>query len=419
MAILTRAELDRGRMHTPLPGIDHPFGGTNAHANATVDQQRQRVRGATLTVHQSGGGQVVVDIHLNHHRRRNQEAPITVLISPVYESFLFLLQSMSMNISLFRSPKFGSGVTMLVVASSVLVASCGSDKPDTNSDTKIGVVTAFYPLEEAARGVGGDLVTVTDLTPPGQGPHDLELQPAQMGVFETADVAIYLGRGFQPQVEDAIANAPDSLTRLDLLDEVDLLGVDAQLEGTDGEVDGEVLDGDVDPHVWLDPSRMIAMVEAITATFVEVDPDNAGAYRKNAEQYLTDLRGLDGEYRAALAECRSRVIVTSHRAFGYLANTYDLRQIPIAGISPDIEPDPRTMEAIAAEAKAEGVTTIFLESIAPPALAETVAREIGAELDLLDPIEGLTQDQLDAGKTYASIMRDNLQRLVTGLGCTE
>jgi len=316
------------------------------------------------------------------------------------------------------SRKFHSPIAGLVVASILLIAACGGDEPATSSDETIAVVAAFYPLEEAARGVGGDLVTVTGLTPPGQGPHDLELQPAQMGIFETADVAIYIGRGFQPQVEAAIANTSDGVTRLDLLDKVELLGVDDQLVGTSGEVDGEVLDGDVDPHVWLDPSRMIAMVDAITASFVAVDPDNADNYRDNAEQYLADLRGLDSEYSAALADCRSRVIVTSHRAFGYLADTYDLRQIPIAGISPDVEPDPRTLEAIAAEAQAEGVSTIFLESIAPPELAETVAREIGAELDLLDPIEGLTQDQLDAGDTYASIMRDNLQRLVAGLGCT-
>jgi len=318
----------------------------------------------------------------------------------------------------YRSP-----ITALVLVSSLLLASCSSDdpaadEPAADDDAAIAVVAAFYPLEEAARGVGGDLVTVTGLTPPGQGPHDLELQPAQMGIFETADVVIYIGRGFQPQVEAAIANTSNGVTRLDLLDEVELLGVDDQLAGTSGEVDGEVLDGDVDPHVWLDPSRMIAMVDAIAASFAAVDPDNADVYSDNAEQYLADLRGLDSEYRAALADCRSRVIVTSHRAFGYLADTYDLRQIPIAGISPDVEPDPRTLEAIAAEARAEGVTTIFLESIAPPDLAETVAREIGAELDLLDPIEGLTQDQLDAGDIYASIMRDNLQRLAAGLGCT-
>jgi len=309
-----------------------------------------------------------------------------------------------------------------LTATSLLLAACGSDEGDNTAGesadaASLSVIAAFYPLEEAARGVGGDLVSVTSLTPPGQGPHDLELQPAQLGVFEAADVAIFLGRGFQPQVEAAIAQAPDTLAAVDLLDTVELLGVDTQLAGTEGEVDGEVLAGDVDPHVWLDPSRMITMVGAITEAFAAADPGNADAYAANAERYLADLRGLDGEYRSALTDCRSRVVVTSHRAFGYLADTYDLRQIPIAGISPEVEPDPRTLEAIAAEAEAEGVTTIFLESIAPPELAETVAREIGAELDLLDPIEGLTQEQLDDGETYASIMRDNLGRLVTGLGC--
>lgn len=308
----------------------------------------------------------------------------------------------------------------------MVVASCGSDTSGESSDTspeESGTVTAaiaaFYPLWEATSGVGGDLVTVTNLTPPGQGPHDLELQPAQMSNFESSDLAVFLGRGFQPQVEAALEQSPEGLVALDLLDTVELLSVDPQLDGTQGEVDGEVLDGEVDPHVWLYPSRMITMVEAITDALVELDPDNESEYRANSETYLTGIRGLDSEYREALATCRSRVIVTSHRAFGYLADTYDLRQIPIAGISPDFEPDPRTLEAIAAEAEAEGVTTIFLESIAPPDLAETVANEIDAELDLLDPIEGLTQEQLDSGVTYASIMRDNLQRLVEGLGCAE
>lgn len=308
----------------------------------------------------------------------------------------------------------------LTLAVALLASGCGgstSTARDPGTARRVSVVVAFYPIEEAARGVGGDLITVTNLTEPGQGPHDVQLQPQQMTTIADADAAFYIGRGFQPQVDDAVAQAPDTLVGLDLLTTVDLLPVDQQLAGTDGEVDGEVLAGDVDPHVWLDPTRMITMVEAIAATLSEIDPENAAQYRANADEYLKDLRGLDSEYRTALATCRSRVIVTSHRAFGYLSATYDLRQIPIAGISPEVEPDPKTLAAIADEARAEGVTTIFLESIAPPDLAETVAAEIGAKLDLLDPIEGLSSEQLAQGLTYSSIMRDNLQRLVTGLGC--
>lgn len=316
--------------------------------------------------------------------------------------------------SLRRAP-FSLPFVLLLAAA--LVAGCGDDADDAASTDRLTVAAAFYPIEEIARGVGGELVEVVGITPPGQGPHDLELGGRQVEAIGDADVVFLIGRGFQPQVEDAAAQAGDDTTVVDLLDEVELLAVDAQLDGTQGDVDGEVLEGDVDPHVWLDPGRMIEMVEAVVATMTEVDPDHAEDYRANADDYLTDLVGLDGEYRDGLADCESRVIVTSHRAFGYLAERYDLRQIPIAGISPEAEPDPRTLEAIAEEARAEGVRTIFLEEIAPPDLAETVAAEIGAELSLLDPIEGLTGEQIEDGTTYAAIMRENLERLVDGLGC--
>jgi zinc transport system substrate-binding protein len=303
------------------------------------------------------------------------------------------------------------GAATLVTA----LAACGGDD---DASASVTVAAAFYPLEEAARGVGGDLVEVIGITPPGQGPHDLQLAPKQVEQIVDADVVFLLGRNFQPQVEDVARGAGDDTTVVDLLDAVELLPVDPQLAGTQGEVDGEVLDGDVDPHVWLDPARMIAMVEVMVDTLSRTNPDDADEYRTNADAYLEDLVGLDAEYRTALAECQSRVIVTSHRAFGYLAEQYGLRQIPIAGVSPDAEPDPRTLEAIADEAMAEGVTTIFLEELAPPDLAETVAAEIGAELSLLDPIEGLTGDQIENGTSYAAIMRENLERLVDGLGCT-
>ncbi|MFV0258648.1 MAG: metal ABC transporter substrate-binding protein [Acidimicrobiales bacterium] len=317
-----------------------------------------------------------------------------------------------------RAPGAGTGLRPIVaIIATMLMAACGAGSDPGASGDPLTVVAAFYPLEEAARGVGGDAVEVVGLTPPGQGPHDLELLPQQVTDIDGADVVFYLGRGFQPQVEEAVAGAPDGVETVDLLDHVELLSVDPQLEGTDGEVDGEVLTGDVDPHVWLDPARMITMVEAIVEVLTGSDPDRAEVYRANADTYLEDLTGLDADYRTGLESCRSNVIVTSHRAFGYLAASYGLHQIPIAGISPGIEPDPQTLEAIAAEAEAEGVTTIYLETVAPPDLAETVADEIGARLDLLDPIEGLTQAQLDDGAGYASIMRDNLQRLRTGLDC--
>ncbi|MGF1667499.1 MAG: metal ABC transporter substrate-binding protein [Acidimicrobiia bacterium] len=311
-----------------------------------------------------------------------------------------------------RKPiRFTAALALLAVMASACTTGQGG------STDGAGVLASFYPLEEAARAVAGDLRQVAGITPPGQGPHDLQLEPRQVEAIENADIVFYLGRGFQPQVEDALANTGEGVNSVDLLEAVELLAVDPQLEGTTGEVDGEVLDGDVDPHVWLDPNRMISMVEEMVRVFSEDDPDNAEAYRANADAYLVDLSGLDARYREGLDNCESRVIVTSHRAFGYMAESYDLIQIPIAGIAPGDEPDARTLEAIAARAEAEGVRTIFLEEIAPPELAETVAAEIGAELSLLDPIEGPAGEELEAGTNYATIMDENLERLIDGLGC--
>jgi len=303
-----------------------------------------------------------------------------------------------------------------------VIAACGSDDssdsatPDTTATLTVAV--AFYPVEEIVRGVGGDGVQIVDLTPPGGAPHDLELTPQKVTDLEGADLVFYIGRGFQPSVEKALAGLPDNVIKVDLLDTVTLLPVTPQLAGTEGEVDGEVLEGNTDPHIWVDPANMITMTKAVEATLASAAPSEKAAFASNASDYVGELTALAGAFTTQLKTCESRTIVTSHRAFEYLANRYDLKQIPIAGISPDEEPDPKSLEAVAAAAKADGVTTVFFEEQVPKDLSETVAREIGATTDALDPIESITQDRLDAGTTYVSIQEANLASLVKGLRCT-
>lgn len=311
----------------------------------------------------------------------------------------------------------------LLVIGAVLVG-CGSSG-DSAADTsqpvgggeRLKVVTAFYPLEEAVRRIGGDAVEVTSLTPVGVGPHDLEIEAKDLEELGRADLVVFIGRGFQPSVQKAVSQLPADIERLDVLDTVRLLQVDPVVEGVVGEADGEVLDGDIDPHVWVDPGRYIEMVTVIADALSAADPAGADAIAANTETYLADLRALDSEFSAGLANCASKALVTSHRAFGYLANRYGLKQLPIAGISPDEEPSPKSLEAVAKAAKAEGVTVIFFESLVPKKLADTVAQEIGASTDALNPIEGLTAEEIAAGESYASIQRTNLVALRKGLRC--
>lgn len=288
------------------------------------------------------------------------------------------------------------------------VAACGDDDSDSagSGGDAISVVASFYPVAEAAEQVGGDRVDVNNLTPAGTEPHDLELAPDQVADLEDADVVLYLGQGFQPAVAE-IADRRDAAA-FDLLDEI-------QLEA--GASDALEEESDLDPHFWLDPQLMITAVDEIEAALSEASPDEAATFRANAQAYKDELTALDDEFATGLGSCERDQIVTSHAAFHYLAERYGLTQLPITGLSPEAEPDPARLADLADQIESEGITTIFYETLVSPDVAETLAREADVDAAVLNPIEGLTQDQVDAGDDYASVMRDNLAALQEALGC--
>ena len=269
---------------------------------------------------------------------------------------------------------------------------------DRPSEGGTSAAAAFYPLGFVAGRVGGDRVAVHDLTPAGTEPHDLELDPDDTADLLDADLAVVMGGGFQPAVEDAVDQRDDGTVVV--LDEV-------------SDVDEH------DPHVWLDPARMVEVVDAVERSLREVDPDGAAAYARNADALRADIAALDDEYRAGLRTCRSRRLVTSHDAFDYLAGRYDLEVDAVAGISPDAEPDPARLGDLADLAREEGVTTVFTEELVSPDIAETLAREAGGlETEVLSPIEGLTAEERATGDDYLSLMRENLGKLRAALGCS-
>jgi zinc transport system substrate-binding protein len=296
------------------------------------------------------------------------------------------------------------GIAATLAAAAALSA-CSSDRDGATSQRPT-VAAAFYPIEEIVRSVGDDAVDVVTLVPPSEEAHEYEPTARQVGDLQSADMVFYLGGGFQPNVEKAIEALPESIRKIDLLESIDLLPITDALQGTEGETEGEVLASGDDPHVWLDPANMIAMA-TVVAGALDVDPTG----------YINDLEALDDSFRSDLVGCASKVIVTSHRAFEYLAHAYGLTQIPIAGISPTEEPSAKTLEAVAKAAGANNVSTIFFEENLPADLARTVAEEIGATTAVLDPLESLSSDQLDTGATYISVMKKNLAALRSGLGC--
>ena len=308
----------------------------------------------------------------------------------------------------------------LAVASLVLALSaCGgsSSQVDANK-TQITVAASFYPIEEIVRKVGGTHVNVVELTPAGQGAHDVQLTAKQLTVLSTSSAVFYISDGFQPEVEKAVASLPGSVVPVDLLQSVTLLDVVAQLDGTEGETDGEVLASGKDPHVWLDPANMIAMTTAVADALSQLSPEFATQFNAAAQSFIAELQTLGNEIDAQLANCESRVLVTSHRAFAYLAKRANIRQVAIAGVNPEEEPSAKSLEAIASFARANKVSTIFFETLLPADLAKTLADKVGATPDLLDPVEGISSADIAGGASYISIQRDNLSRLVKGLRCS-
>ncbi|SCL42079.1 zinc transport system substrate-binding protein [Micromonospora pallida] len=314
------------------------------------------------------------------------------------------------------TPRVLAATTTALLALGAVTA-C-SDGASGNDPERVDVVAAFYPLEFVSERVGGDAVTVANLAKPGAEPHDLELNPGQVGQVSEAELIVYL-KGFQPAVDEAVdQNGGDRAFDVTTVQPL----LDAAAGGHDhegepgGEEHSEEEGGGKDPHVWLDPTRLATIGEKLAERLGKADPDHAADYTARAKALRTELEKLDTEYAQGLKTCQRRELVVSHTAFGYLTERYQLEQIGLSGLTPENEPSPQRLAEVTEEAREHQATTIFFETLVSPKVAETIAREVGAKTAVLDPIEGLSAENADGD--YFSVMRSNLQTLRTALGCS-
>lgn len=304
-----------------------------------------------------------------------------------------------------------TSLAVLALAGTSLAA-CGSSE-ETGSEGKVEVVASFYPLEHAAAKVGGEHVQVTNLTKPGAEAHDVELSPKDVLDVTKADLLVYL-KDFQPAVDDAAAQAGDSAFDVSPAAHLDVEATEAGHDhGEDDHADHD--HGATDPHFWLDPVRYADVVDAVADRLAAVDPDHAQDYRANAASFRDELTTLDEEMTTGLADCTHRELVTSHTAFAYLADAYDLHQEGITGLTPESEPSAQAMATIVDHIREHKVSTIYTEPLAPRAVADTIANEAGVKVAVLDPLEGITDRS--AAQDYLGVMRANLETLRTGQQC--
>jgi len=292
-------------------------------------------------------------------------------------------------------------VVPLIIAALALSA-CGSAgaTADATPPGKLAIVASFYPLQYATQQIGGDFVAVTSLTKPGAEPHDIELTPRDVASVSKARLVVF-EKGLQGAVDKAVQSQA---------------GARALDVAPAAKLNLSLAPGTTDPHFWLDPQRYSEVAKAIAHRLARVDPAHRADFERNARTFEDKLAALSEELTTGLATCQRKDIVTSHSAFGYLAQRFGMRQIAINGLSPGAEPRAGTLAVISVYARTHGVTTIYAETLVSPAIAQTVAKETGARMATLDPIEGLTDRS--AGKDYFEVMRSNLTALQAGQGCS-
>lgn len=304
------------------------------------------------------------------------------------------------------------------------VVGCSSST-DSASSSKFLVVASLYPIAEIVQRVGGASVDVVTLTPPGTDAHDVELTAKQAQRLEQSDVVFYFGDNFQPSVEKAIDALGDT-TRVDLFESVELLSASLGSFGVDPHGDEhEHAKEEHDPHVWLDPANMIAMTKTVASTLTKLQPENSSAIATNSNEYiaeLTELGGLIDERIGLLPgklinRCDEVNFYTAHQGFRYLAERAGLNLVPIAGINPEEQVSAQYLESLSSALRGKNIT-IFYESLISSSAAEALAESLNVKTDVLNPVEGLTQEEIDDGVTYISAQRNNIQKIAKGLRCS-
>ena len=315
-------------------------------------------------------------------------------------------------------------LAMTALVSAAMLSGCtraAAPNPAAKADAMeskkmLKVMASFYPMYDFAAKIGGDKAEVITLVPSGTEPHDWEPAAADIRNLEEADLFIYSGAGMEHWVDDVLAS----------LDNKNLISVEAskgvalrdghshsheEEEGA-GEPEEE---GQYDPHVWLSPLNAEKEMENIKNAYIKADPDNRDYYEANYELYASRFADLNQKFKDTLSSLPNKDIVVSHEAFGYLCDAYGLNQVGIEGLSPDSEPSPARMAEIIDFVRANHVRVIFFEELVSPKVAETIAKETGSSVQVLNPLEGLSDEELESGADYFSVMEENLKQLEAAL----
>ena len=304
-------------------------------------------------------------------------------------------------------------LTGILSAAALVLVGCGTSGSDESavSEDGIQVVTTFYPMYDFAKNVVGDNGEVSVLLDAGQESHGYEPTPQDIAAIADADVFVYNSDEMETWVPSVLESIESSdVIVVEAAEDIALFELEEAAEEEHSDEEGEDAHN-VDPHVWLDPVYAQEEVAAILAGVLEADEANKESYQANAAAFNEKLAELDAAYQTAFETAENRTFVVQHAAFGYIARRYELTEVAVSDVSSDAEPNPAKLAELQQFMIDNQITTVYYSDSASSKTAETLAEEAGATLEVLSPLEGITDEDQEAGKDYLSVMEENLTAL--------
>lgn len=296
-------------------------------------------------------------------------------------------------------------VILLVIG---LLTAC---QTSVQGEAKPQIMVSLFPQYDIIRQIAQDKVDVELFLPAGSEPHNYEPSASTLMKIMEADLFVYSSDGLEPWVSRLVkGNASDDLIVLDASKGIVLIeAVHAEEEEEEEE--------EFDPHYWLDPQNMILMSESILNALIEIDPENEGFFRANAEKYIRSLNELDVKWMDLFDRARlNQIIYGGHFAFGYLSNRFGLEILsPYRGYAPDAEPSAQALAGLMDVLAEKEINVIFTEELIEPRVARIIAEQAAVEIEVLHGAHNLSSEDMQAGWTYISIMEDNIAKLKEAL----
>lgn len=330
---------------------------------------------------------------------------------------------------------------LFIMFLAVLLVGCGkgnatADTETPGGDERIVIVATLFPQYDFARQIAGEYADIVMLLPPGMESHSYDLRPADMITIQESDIFIYTGKYMETWAQTIIDSLDGSVMVVDVSEGITLSKEtdyyveelehdheeDEDHEHGEGE-DHEEIDEhsghhhEYDPHIWTDPVYAVSMVENITSALCIRDPEHAAQYRERADEYISELEGLDAAFREIADEANSKTIFFGGRfAMSYFVQEYGFDCIAAYhDCSAESEPSISSVMRMVDEIREHDAKAVYYEELADPKVARTIAEETGAKILLLHSAHNVTKEDFDNGITYLDIMWQNVERLKEGL----